>query len=231
MYSVSPVIAACAFSFVIFVTPVTATPPLFEIGYETPQKSLKARVAYLPSYPQGTYVANAYPSPTAYDGRVAPQAAPYTADVYPPPTAYAGSAFTNYQYYRYPNWSLYAPFIQEASQRFGVPSTWIEAVIRFESRGNVYAVSPAGAIGLMQLLPSTWRILRARYGLGYSAFDPHDNIMAGTAYLRELYDRYGSPGFLISYNAGPARWEAYLTTGQLLPASAGQMVAALRPYL
>ena len=65
------------------------------------------------------------------------------------------------------------------------------------------AISPKGAMGLMQLMPETWAALRARYGLGRDAFDPHDNILAGAAFLREMHDRYGSPGFLAAYNAGP----------------------------
>ncbi len=214
VYRVVPIVAACAFYSIPSATTVTAHPLILGIGHKVLGKSPEVRVAYLPSQE-----AAIYPPSTAY-----------AMDPFPPSAAYLGP-FTNYLYNRYANWNLYAPFIQEASQRFGIPASWIEAVIRFESRGNVYAVSPAGAIGLMQLLPSTWEILRARYALGYTPFDPHDNIIAGTAYLRELFDRYGSPGFLISYNAGPARWEAYLRTGQLLPASAGQMVDALRPYL
>lgn len=156
--------------------------------------------------------------------------------VYPPVAPYIGSPLPAYPNFGYPNWGVtnwgfYEPFIQEASLRFGMPVSWIQAVIRFESRGNVYAISPAGAIGLMQLLPSTWEILRARYGLGFNPFDPHDNIMAGTAYLRQLFDRYGSPGFLIAYNAGPGRYEAYLMTGQPLPDETAMFVAAVRPYL
>ena len=57
----------------------------------------------------------------------------------------------------------------------------------------------------MQIMPATWGQLRARYGLGPDPFDVRDNIMAGAAYLRELHDRYGSPGFLAAYNAGPGR--------------------------
>ena len=51
-------------------------------------------------------------------------------------------------------------------------------------------------MGLMQIMPKTWTELRARYGLGADPYDPHDNILAGAAYIRELHDRYGSPGFL-----------------------------------
>jgi hypothetical protein len=99
----------------------------------------------------------------------------------------------------------------EASQRFGVPPSWISAVIHVESRGNVHAVSPKGAMGLMQIMPQTWADLRARYHLGVDPFDPHDNIFAGTAYLRDLYDRFGAAGFLAAYNAGPQRYQDYVS--------------------
>ena len=65
--------------------------------------------------------------------------------------------------------------------------------------------APSGAVGLMQIMPETWSGLRFRYGLGADPFDPHDNIVAGAAYLREFHDRYCDPGFLAAYNAGPAR--------------------------
>jgi Transglycosylase SLT domain len=110
-----------------------------------------------------------------------------------------------------------AASIAEASQRFDVPVSWLRAVIRVESGGDPLAVSPKGAIGLMQIMPETWASLQLRYGLGADPFDAHDNILAGAAYLRELHDRYGAPGFLAAYDAGPARYEAYLATGRPLP--------------
>lgn len=120
----------------------------------------------------------------------------------------------------------YAGHIAEASERFGIPSAWIRAVMRVESAGDQRAVSPKGAMGLMQLMPETWATLRARHGLGRDPFDPRDNILAGAAYLREMHDRYGSPGFFAAYNAGPARYEAYLS-GRPLPAETRVYVAAL----
>jgi hypothetical protein len=86
-----------------------------------------------------------------------------------------------------------------------------------ESFGDAAATSPQGAMGLMQIMPRTWAELRGRYGLGANPYDPRDNILAGVAYLRELYDRYGPDGFLAAYNAGPGRYEAYLETGRALP--------------
>jgi hypothetical protein len=111
-----------------------------------------------------------------------------------------------------------ADFVAEAARRFAIDERWIYGVIGIESAGNWRAVSPKGASGIMQIMPATWTRLRARYGLGSDIFDPRDNILAGTAYLRELLDRYGSPGFLAAYNAGPARYEDYLRHGRPLPA-------------
>lgn len=124
----------------------------------------------------------------------------------------------------------YAAYIAEASQRFGIPTAWIRAVMRAESAGDRQAVSSAGAMGLMQILPDTWAELRVRHRLGTDPYDPRDNILAGTAYLRELYDRYGSPGFLAAYNAGPGRYEASLS-GRTLPAETRAYVATIAPII
>lgn len=86
-------------------------------------------------------------------------------------------------------------------------------------------------MGLMQLMPETWAALRARYGLGRDAFDPHDNILAGAAFLREMHDRYGSPGFLAAYNAGPGRYEDYRDRHRPLPPETVAYVAALVPFV
>lgn len=125
----------------------------------------------------------------------------------------------------------FARFVSEAALRFGIPASWINAVIQGESRGVVRAVSPKGAMGLMQIMPDTWSGLRSRYGLGADPFDPRDNILAGAAYLRELHDRYGSPGFFAAYNAGPGRYEGHLATGRPLPPETRAYVAALAPLL
>jgi soluble lytic murein transglycosylase-like protein len=116
--------------------------------------------------------------------------------------------------------------IARASRHFAIPGNLIRAVIAVESGGAVYAVSPKGAMGLMQLMPGTWAGLRRRYALGNDPFDPCDNIFAGTGYLREMLDRYGDPGFLAAYNAGPGRYEAYLG-GRPLPAETIAYVARL----
>jgi hypothetical protein len=125
----------------------------------------------------------------------------------------------------------FAAFVTEASKRFGVPEHWIRAVMHVESSANQRARSSKGAIGLMQIMPKTWTELRAHYGLGANPFDPHDNILAGAASIRELYDRYGKPGFLAAYNAGPGRYERRLTTGRPLPDETQAYVATLAPMI
>jgi SLT domain-containing protein len=125
----------------------------------------------------------------------------------------------------------FAAYITEAARRFSVPASWIRAVMRAESAGNVSAVSSAGAMGLMQIMPQTWADLRVRHRLGTDPFDPRDNILAGAAYLREMHDRFGSPGFLAAYNAGPGRYEEHLATGWDLPAETQAFVAALAPLV
>ena len=114
------------------------------------------------------------------------------------------------------------PFITEASLRFGIPERWIVRVIRAESGGQTMlngkpTISRAGAMGLMQLMPATWAAMRASLGLGRDPHDPHDNIVAGTAYLRLMYDRFGYPGLFAAYNAGPGRYADHLASGRALP--------------
>lgn len=125
----------------------------------------------------------------------------------------------------------FAPFITEASRRFAIPAQWIRGVMQLESSGNGRAISPKGALGLMQIMPGTWVELSVRYGLGIDPFDPHDNIMAGAAYLREMHDRFGSAGFLAAYHAGPLRYERHLVTGKPLPSETTAYVAAVTPLL
>lgn len=124
-----------------------------------------------------------------------------------------------------------ASHVAEASLRFGLPEHWIYAVMRTESAGRIGAVSSAGAMGLMQLMPETWARQRARFALGADPFDPRDNIMAGTSYLREMYDSYGNSGFLAAYNAGPGRYENWRDRGRPLPAETRAYVAKIAPML
>jgi hypothetical protein len=125
----------------------------------------------------------------------------------------------------------HASFVREAAQRFDVPASWIGAVMAIESGGDVRALSPQGAMGLMQIMPETWVGLRVRHGLGDNPYDPRDNILAGAAYLRELHERYGSPGFLAAYNAGPGRYDDHLATGRALPYETQLYVATLAPLI
>jgi hypothetical protein len=112
--------------------------------------------------------------------------------------------------------------IEAASQRFRIPVKWIRAVMARESAGFITLhgapiVSSAGAMGLMQLMPETWLDMRMRYSLGNDPFDPRDSIFAGTAYLREMFDRYGYPDLFAAYHAGPRRLDAALTGLKMLP--------------
>jgi len=126
----------------------------------------------------------------------------------------------------------HAAHIAEASRRFGIPPAWIISVMRTESAGDVRAVSSAGAMGLMQVMPDTWAELRIRHGLGRNPYDPRDNILAGTAYLREMWDRYGDiAAMLAAYNAGPARYDEHRAKGRALPAETRAYVASLAPAL
>jgi soluble lytic murein transglycosylase-like protein len=125
----------------------------------------------------------------------------------------------------------FAAFITEASKRFAVPEHWIRSVMRVESAGEVRSRSRKGAMGLMQIMPQTWSELRARYDLGADPYDPRDNILAGAAYIRELDLRFGAPGFLAAYNAGPGRYENHLATDRPLPDETQEYVATLAPTI
>jgi Transglycosylase SLT domain len=76
----------------------------------------------------------------------------------------------------------FTAFVAEASQSFSIPASWIWAVMRIESAGDPRAVSPKGAMGLMQIMPKTYTGLRARHHFGPDAYNPRDNILAGAAY-------------------------------------------------
>lgn len=108
--------------------------------------------------------------------------------------------------------------IAAAAHRFNLPQDWIKAVITAESGGDANAVSVKGALGLMQLMPDTWAEMRDRYGIEGDVLDPAANVIAGSAYLAEMHDRFGYPGLFAAYNAGPARYEAHLRNGMPLPA-------------
>jgi soluble lytic murein transglycosylase-like protein len=128
---------------------------------------------------------------------------------------------------RLDHWQSY---IREASQRFGIPEAWIRAVMRAESAGLTMfdgkpITSSAGAMGLMQLMPDTWREMRERFKLRADPYDPRDNIAAGAAYLRQMYDRYGYPNLFAAYHAGPGRFDAYLKGLRALPSATSAYLA------
>jgi D-alanyl-D-alanine carboxypeptidase len=125
----------------------------------------------------------------------------------------------------------WGPYVREAAARFQVPGHWVRAVMHQESGGEQQATSPVGAMGLMQVMPGTYEGLRVRYQLGDDPYDPHNSILAGTAYIREMYDRFGSPGFLAAYNAGPERVQNYLAGRASLPDETVNYVAAITPNL
>jgi hypothetical protein len=130
----------------------------------------------------------------------------------------------------------WGPYIKIAASRFDVPEQWVRMVMRAESGGQQYidgqlTVSTAGAMGLMQLEPETYQEMANRYGLGSDPFNPYDNIMAGTAYIHEMYSVYGSPGFLAAYNAGPGRLDSYMNGHRPLPAETTNYVAMIAPKI
>jgi hypothetical protein len=131
----------------------------------------------------------------------------------------------------------WGPHIREAARRFGVPEQWIREVMRQETGGRLYGsdglpiTSPAGAMGLMQVMPRTFDALRARYALGSDPYEPRDNILAGAAYIREMHDRFGAPAFLAAYNAGPDRLDAVLAGITILPDETVNYLANVAPRL
>lgn len=121
--------------------------------------------------------------------------------------------------------------VVEASRRYSLPAGWIRAVMKAESNGQVRAVSPKGAMGLMQIMPGTWDELRGQLELGSDPFNVRDNVMAGAFYLRQLLDRFGRSGFLAAYNAGPGRYTQHLSYGRVLPLETRAYVARLAPAI
>jgi D-alanyl-D-alanine carboxypeptidase len=128
-------------------------------------------------------------------------------------------------------------YIHEAASRFNLPERWIREVMRAESGGRQHGIdgmlttSWAGAMGLMQVMPGTYDVLRQRYHLGIDPYNPRDNILAGSAYIQEMYHRFGSLGFLAAYNAGPLRVDSYLNANTPLPAETIAYMAHIAPRL
>jgi len=127
--------------------------------------------------------------------------------------------------------------ITEASERFHVPKAWIRAVMAHESGGRTMLgedqpiISRAGAVGLMQVLPETYDEMAMAHKLGGNPFNARDNIMAGTAYLRWLHQKYGFPAMFAAYNAGPGKLEDHLQHGARLPAETRAYVGGITKML
>ena len=100
----------------------------------------------------------------------------------------------------------YQPLIEEHAARNSVSADLVRAVIQAESAFNPRALSPKGAMGLMQLMPST----AAEFGV-LDPYNPAENIRAGVAYLKQLLDRYAGRVelALAAYNAGPGAVKKY----------------------
>jgi membrane-bound lytic murein transglycosylase B len=92
-------------------------------------------------------------------------------------------------------------------------------------------ISPAGALGLMQVMPDTYAQMRQQYDLGADPFNAHDNIFAGAAYLRWLHKKYGYPAMFAAYNAGPGRLEDHLAHGKKLPAETRAYISGITRVL
>jgi hypothetical protein len=131
----------------------------------------------------------------------------------------------------------WAPLINEASHRFGVSQDWIRAVMRMESGGRTLLddkrpiTSDAGAMGIMQIMPDTYREMRRQYRLGANPYDPHDNVLAGTAYLRWLYGKYGYPELFAAYNAGPGTLESQFAGARNMPEETRAYVSGIAHIL
>ncbi|MDR6623824.1 lytic transglycosylase domain-containing protein [Caulobacter segnis] len=143
-----------------------------------------------------------------------------------PPVVVADAATASPRVERWRVW------IAEAAARFDVPRAWIVAVMTAESGGRTHIggapiTSKAGAMGLMQVMPRTYRMLAARHGLGPDPHDPRDNILAGAAYLAQMRARFGYPGAFAAYNAGPTRYAAFLREGRALPAETRAYIRTL----
>ena len=131
-------------------------------------------------------------------------------------------------------WNL---LVAQAARRFAVPAPWIRAVMQTESGGRTMSApfkpitSRVGAMGLMQLMPATYAQMRGQYHLGSNPYNPHDNVIAGVAYLEWLHHKYGYPAMFAAYNDGPGHLEQRLTKGGLLPAETRNYIAHIETAL
>lgn len=100
----------------------------------------------------------------------------------------------------------YDKFITKASKKHGVDSLLLKAMIKVESDFNPQAISRAGAMGLMQIMPENFKALGIK-----NPFDPLENIMAGACYFKKMMNRYAGKLSLslAAYNAGPTVVDRY----------------------
>lgn len=164
-----------------------------------------------------------------------PSGAVVSAPPSPSPTLYGASFSRRPRFADAPS-STWDDLIEEASRRFGLPPSWVRGVMQIESGGRAMQngrpiKSAAGAMGLMQVMPETFAEMTRRYGLGSDPYEPRANILAGTAFLREMYDRYGAPHFLAAYNAGPGRVDDHLRSGRPLPFETQRYAQTLAPKI
>ena len=126
-----------------------------------------------------------------------------------------------------------AEAIRAEAARFELAPDLVLAVIEVESQFDAFAVSPMGAMGLMQILPSTGEALAERYDHSWDGartlFDPVANVRLGIAYLAELRSRFGPwPTALAAYNWGPGAIGRRITAGDPIPAGYAQRVLSTR---
>ena len=153
----------------------------------------------------------------------------------PTPTIYGASLYPRPRFPGAPT-SQWDEMIEDAARRFNLPPSWVRGVMRMESGGQTMLngrpiTSSAGAMGLMQVMPETFAAMTRHYDLGSDPYEPRANILAGAAFLREMYDRYGPDHFLAAYNAGPGRVDEHLRTGRSLPVETERYVQVLAPQL
>jgi soluble lytic murein transglycosylase-like protein len=130
----------------------------------------------------------------------------------------------------------WSPYIQEAARRFDISEDWIRAVIRMESGGRTFfggkpITSHAGAMGIMQLMPQTYGDMKELHGLGDNPYDPRNNVLAGTAYLRWLYEKFGYPKMFAAYNAGPGTLQKQMAGARRLPLETRNYVRGIAQIL
>lgn len=113
-------------------------------------------------------------------------------------------------------------YLDQRADQYGIPRSVARAVMQQESGGNPNAISPAGAIGLMQLMPGTARELRVNPN------DPYQNIDGGLRYLAQNAEKYGLTGALAAYNGGPGRWEKTGGDLSLMPAETQNYVKSIQ---